>query len=116
MPNWQPNRQDVRWNQEAARQAIAALNHAADELARTAQEREVAAHQATAQWRGRHRQTFDERLRDTQARARDLAEDYRAAARRIAQASDHARDEQLRREQDRQRWQREQDDENRRNQ
>jgi hypothetical protein len=107
MPNWQPNWQNVRWDYDAADQAVAALRRAAEELERTADERQRAAQRATTEWRGTHRATFDAYLREALNRARALATEYRDAARRIALASQRAHEEQRRRVAQRERWQQE---------
>ncbi len=111
MPNWNPNWQDVRWDHGAATEAVAALRRAAAELDHAATERFRAALQATAEWRGVHRCTFDAGLQRSLAVARDLVRSYHAAAERIVQASQWARDEQHRRERERERWRRERDEE-----
>ncbi len=113
MPNWQPNWQNVRWDQSAASHAATALRAAADELERSAREREAAAEQARAEWRGMHRMRFDAHIIETLSRARALAAQYRDAAARIMQASTRAHDEQAQRMRDRERWQREKEQEER---
>jgi len=94
---------NVVWNWGAANDAMSALRRAADLLDRTADERQYKAREATAEWRGAHRDRFDDELRRILQRARDLAAEYRNTANRIAQASQHARDEQNRREEERRR-------------
>jgi uncharacterized protein YukE len=89
---------DVRWNHAAADAASAALRRAAGELRRTAAERSRAAQQATAEWRGPYRATFDHHLRTALSGAEDLARRYEEAAARIDRASEDARKEQQRRE------------------
>jgi uncharacterized protein YukE len=116
MPNWQPNWQDVRWNQAAASRAIAELRRVAEELDETAGERARVAGEATAQWQGDHRRAFDGYLAAVLTDARRLAHAYREAARQIAQASERARVEQAHRERERARWRREQAAERRRDQ
>lgn len=116
MPNWHPNWQDVRWNHDAANRAIAALRRIAEELERTAQERMAAARLASGDFRGPHADTFEAHVAEVHGRAHALAAYYREAAGRIAQASERARAEQLRRVQQRDRWRREWEDERRRGQ
>jgi hypothetical protein len=116
MPNWQPNWQDVRWNQAAASRAIAELRRVAEELDQTSGERTRLAGEATAHWKGDHRLAFDGYLAAVLRDARRLAHEYREAARQIAQASERARAEQAHRERERARWRRERDAEQRREQ
>ena len=104
MPNWEPNWQDVRWNHGAADEAIAALRHAADLLDQTADERSRVAGEATAEWRGRYRDEFDDHLEQMLRRARELTGEYRHAAGNIAKASQQVYEEQKRRERERERW------------
>ncbi len=107
MPNWEPNWQDVRWDHGAAEEAMAALRRTADLLDQMAQERARVAREATAEWRGRYREEFDAHFEQMQRRARELAEECRHAASRIAWADHQAYVEQKRREWDRERWRRE---------
>jgi hypothetical protein len=89
---------DVNWNHAAADAASAALRRAAGELRRTAGERSRAAQEATTEWRGEHRNTFDEYLRKTLSEAEALAQRYDEAAARIDRASAQALEEQARRD------------------
>lgn len=114
MPNWQPNWQDVVWDWGAANQAINALRRAADMLDESAATRRQLAGQAQEEWRGKYRDQFDVRLAKMMQTANGLAAEYRAAAGRIARASEDARNEQNRRERDRERWHREKREEERR--
>jgi uncharacterized protein YukE len=98
-----PNIPDIHWNHAVADAAIAALRRAAAELRRTAGDRAAVARQATAEWRGAHRETFDDYLRRALYEAEDLARRYDEAAARIARASERAREEQRRRERERER-------------
>jgi hypothetical protein len=93
-----PDIPNVKWNHANASAASAALRRAASELRRTAGDRNRAARAATAEWRGKHRVTFDEHLRKTLRDAEDLAGRFDAAARRIDGASADAREEQARRD------------------
>jgi uncharacterized protein YukE len=97
---------NVKWNHADADAAARALQRAASELRRTAGDRTRAAQAATAEWRGKHRETFDEHLRKTLSAAEDLARRYDNAARRINSASSDAREEQRRRERKREEQQR----------
>jgi len=114
MPTWQPDWQDVRWDQAASARAASELRRVADELDRSVFERASAAESATGEWRGVNRRRFDEHLRGGARRARELAADFRAAAGRIDQAAQRARDDQLRRVRDRERWRLEKEAESRR--
>jgi hypothetical protein len=114
MPNWQPNRNPVRWDHGAADQAVRALYRAADELDHVLAERQRAAGVATADWRGRYRLEFDTHLSSAIQRSRALADEYRAAARSISTAGQRASDEQRRRNDEVRRWEDERRDEERR--
>lgn len=114
MPNWSPIWENVRWDREAAVRAVAALRRTADEIESTAIERERTASRAQAQWKGRHRETFDSYLHDALRRAHALAADYREAAARIERETQRAEAEQRRRVADRERWRREKEEEERR--
>jgi uncharacterized protein YukE len=96
-----PNIPDVHWNFGAAGEAQAALRRAAAELRSTSGDRARAAQQAAAQWRGPHREHFDDYLRRALREAEQLAQRYEEAAARIARASERAREEQRRRERER---------------
>lgn len=113
MPNWQPNWNNVVWNWGAANDAVSALRRAAGLLEQTGSERRRKAQAATDEWRGFFRSEFDGDLGRMLSRAHDLAEEYLAAADRIAGASDRAHREQKRREAERARWQREKEAEER---
>lgn len=114
MPNWQPNWADVRWDWGASDAAGAALRRMADLLDGTAHEREQAARQAQAEWRGVYRDRFDTELAQMLSRAHGLANDCRDAAGRVARAAQQAYAEQQHREQERERWRREKAEEDRR--
>lgn len=104
MPNWQPNWENVRWDHGAAHAAVVALRRAAELLENAVAQKERAANEARAQWRGRYRDEFEERFSRLRNRARELSEQYRHAANQILRASEWAREEQRRREWDRARW------------
>ncbi len=114
MPNWQPNWNNVRWNWGAADAATAALRRAANLLDGTADKRAGAAGEAQAQWRGLHRDRFDNELTQILGRGHSLASECRAAADRVTSASQRAADEQRHRERERERWRREKEEEDRR--
>jgi hypothetical protein len=114
MPAWQPDWQDVRWDQAASARAASELRRIADEIDRSCFERGAAAEQATREWRGAHRRKFDDHLREAMRQARALAEEYRIAAARIDQAAQRAREEQTRRVRERERWRLEKESEDRR--
>jgi hypothetical protein len=92
---------------------MAALRRTADLLDHTAQERSRVAEEATREWRGRYREEFDERLDRMLTRARELANQCRDAAARIAWADHQAYIEQRHREWERERWRREKEAEER---
>jgi len=107
MPNWTPNWNDVRWDWGAGDEAAAALRRAADKLGGTARERLRVAREAQAEWRGRYRDEFDVHLDRMVRQARELADEYRQVASRIASAGRRAYEEQRHREYERERWRRE---------
>lgn len=113
MPTWEPNWNDVKWDHNAADEAALALRQAAELLEETAAQREQLAWGATAEWRGRYREQFDERLVQVLRRARQLAQEYREKAGEIARMSQLAYEEQKRRERERERWRREKEEEER---
>lgn len=112
MPNWQPNWNNVRWNHVTADQAVSALRRVAQILRQTQIDREIAAQRAADEWRGPHRETFDNYCGDARGRSLELADAYDAAARQIAESSARATSEQRHREAERERWHREKDAEN----
>jgi hypothetical protein len=114
MPNWSPNWNDVRWNWAAADAAVAALHSAAGLLDATADERARVAREAQAEWRGLFRDRFDGELTGILDRGHALAAECRAAAGRVASASNRAREEQRHRERERARWRREKEEDRRR--
>lgn len=114
MPNWNPNWQNVRWDHAAAAAAIVALNRAAAEVDRLAGERAGAALVVLGEWRGGHREDFNEQLQRAAAADRDLAADLRRAAGELARLGQQARTEQARRERERDEWRRECEREDRR--
>lgn len=109
MPNWQ----DVCWNHGAADAAIGALNRVASELERLAGERVRMAHSLLAEWRGKRRNEFDQRMRQFDHEDATLAQDLRWAAQEVARLSEMAREEQARRERERAEWEAEQERESR---
>lgn len=113
MPAWEPNWNDVRWDDGAANDAAIALRRAAELLEETSARRERLAREATAEWRGRYREEFDERLTHTLRKARQLAQEYRAKANEILHKSQLAYEEQKHRERERERWHREKEEEER---
>jgi hypothetical protein len=116
MPSWQPNWQDVPWDEVAAVRAISELRRAAEEIEQALLGLSAAEREAQESWHGGQRRLFDEYRLDATKRARALAEEYREAARRIAWASQTIRDEQLRRVAGRERWRQEEAAEERRRQ
>jgi hypothetical protein len=113
MPNWSPNWTDVRWDHAAANAAVAALNQAAGALESGNTERIRQAKAAVEEWLGPHRLTFDDYLTRVLKEGGDLAVAYRQSAQAIANASRQATDEQNQRLRDRQRWETENDQEQR---
>jgi hypothetical protein len=111
VPNWQPDWEDVRWNYVAADRAAAELDRAAGELESTSDARRQVADTSAAEWRGAYRRRFDQQLTETLRAAWWQAGEFRDAAARIRRATQWARDEQLRRERERERWRREKADE-----
>ncbi len=107
MPNWEPNRNNVRWDHAAAAEAARELERVAGFLEETRHRRSQMADEARVEWRGRCRDEFDERLSRTLHRAVDLAEELRAKAAEIRAADRHAYAEQRRRELERERWEHE---------
>jgi hypothetical protein len=103
-PNWR----NVAWDHRASDEAIAALRRAAGEIERALDEDARRAQGATAEWRGQTRADFDQR----RGRLRDdmiaLAADCRAAAEQVYRAAADAADEQRRREEAREAWERDQ--------
>jgi len=114
MPNWNPNWNNVTWNEGAARDAANELRRSADLLEETAARRLRAADVARAEWRGRYREQFDGDLTQMLRRARELAEQMRNKARAIDDATRRAKEEQRHRERERERWRAEKRDEERR--
>ncbi|MEI7772500.1 MAG: hypothetical protein WCI67_21100, partial [Chloroflexales bacterium] len=114
MPSWNPNWQDVRWDHGASDAAISALGRAASEVDHLAGERARAALTMLGEWRGEHRQSFDDRLRRADGEDVALADDLRRAAHDLARLGQQARDEQARRERERAEWDRECEGERRR--
>jgi uncharacterized protein YukE len=107
MPNWQPNWNNVRWDWGASDTAITSLRRSADKLDQLTNERVRVAREAQREWRGKYREDFDDHLDRLVARARDIANQLRDAANRIASASQRAHEEQRHRENERARWWRE---------
>lgn len=116
MPNWQPNRNPVRWDWGAASEAVAALERAAARIEETLHERLRLAAEAQQEWRGRYRDQFDGDLERIKTRARQLISEYRAKAWEIRSASERALQEKHRREAEIARWEREKAEEDRRRQ
>jgi hypothetical protein len=94
----------VRWNHFAASQAIRALENAANLVDDSWSDRRRAATVATATWRGRHREAFDNYLKDTERGSRLLAAELRDKANEIRRQDAAAYEEQRRRERERRRW------------
>lgn len=113
MPNWEPNWEDVRWDHAAAAAAAAALERTALTLEHQAGQQRAAADQGTAEWRGEHRRTFDERFQRQLSAAAQLAERCRGLSGRVRELDGQARAEQVRREREREDWERERERERR---
>ena len=104
MPDWNPNWDDVRWNASAAGSAAHALDVAASKLDEGLSRRSRYAKEAQAEWRGLHRDTFDEALRRMQLRSNELVAEYRRVVQRLRSATAAAQAEQRHREAERVRW------------
>ena len=104
MPAWQPNWEDVRFDHAGAQEAALEC----DACAAFLDGRHVALGPAIAaarvEWRGLHRQRFDDETDLLDHEARGLADELRLTAARIRADADAARAEQRRRELDRERW------------
>lgn len=100
MPNWQ----DVCWDYGAADAAISALNRAAGEIERMSGERARVAISVLSEWRGGHREHFNQRLRQVDWEDSALSSALRRAGQEIAYLSQQAREEQARRERERAEW------------
>lgn len=114
MPNWNPNRNPVNWNHQAAREAINELRRAAQLLEESVSRRRQAAGVAQAEWRGRFREQFDQDLERMVSEARDLAGRMRRKAQQIEDASNRAQAETDHRRREIERWEREKKEEERR--
>jgi len=77
-------------------------------------ERARVARTLLGEWRGAHRESFDERLRRAGGDDTALAGDLRRAAQMLARLSQRAREEQARRVRERAEWERERERERRR--
>jgi hypothetical protein len=66
------------------------------------------------EWRGEHRESFNERLRQADGEDTALVGDLRRAAQEVSRLSQQAREEQARRERERDEWDRECESERRR--
>jgi uncharacterized protein YukE len=106
-PNWNPNREKVKWDYGAASEAANELRRAASLLRETATRRSAAAEAAKAEWRGRYREEFDRKLSDMLRQAREMADQMERKAREIESASERARAEERRRRDEIERWERE---------
>ena len=104
MPAWQPNWEDVRFDHAGAQEAALEC----DACAAFLDGRHVALGPAIAaarvEWRGVHRQRFDDETATLDRESDVLADELRLTAARIRAEADAARVEQRRRELDRERW------------
>ncbi len=100
----QPNWQDVRFNHQAAGEAIEQCRSAAAELRSITEQRNALASVAREGWQGRYRSEFDEDLPALTTGARRVAALLDALAQAIEAAAEGALLEQGSREQQRQRW------------
>ena len=110
-PNWN----DVEWSHVAAGNMIRELYRVALALEhnRIALQREVEPVQQ--EWRGNHRENFDQRHQQKMTWNNGLAEQCRTLARRIESLSEQAREEQAARERARELWREEKAREDRAN-
>ena len=104
MPAWQPNWEDVRFDHAGAQEAALEC----DACAAFLDGRHVALGPAIAaarvEWRGVHRQRFDDETATLDRESDVLADELRLTAARIRAEADEARVGQRRRELDRERW------------
>ncbi len=111
MPDWQPNWIDVDFDHAAATAAATACDDAADRLSTSRTELSSLASGAVVGWRGNARSNFDsgvDRIDDESFR---VMSSLRAQADAIRSGATRARVEQQDREDDRDRWRRERDEE-----
>ncbi|MDP8960918.1 MAG: hypothetical protein M3N32_04800 [Actinomycetota bacterium] len=104
----QPNWQDVRFNQAAAREALEQCRSVAAELRSISQQRSGLASLAREGWQGRYRDEFDEDLAARISGARTAAALLDALALAIEAAAEGALQEQRGRERQRQLWRQQQ--------
>ena len=104
MPGWQPNWEDVRFDHAGAQEAAAECDACAAFLDGRQAALGPAIAAARVEWRGLHRQRFDDETDLLDHEARGLADELRLTAARIRADADAARAEQRRRELDRERW------------
>lgn len=104
MPGWQPNWEDVRFDHAGAQEAAAQCDGCAAFLDGRHAALGPAIAAARVEWRGVHRERFDDETVLLDHEARVLADELRLTAARIRADADAARQEQRRREFDRERW------------
>jgi K+-sensing histidine kinase KdpD len=107
MPTWQPNWEDVDFDHEAARAAVAECRSAAGALDSgfTGFATAVTTLDADGAWVGMYRVDFDDARAIVEADAGATAEELRTLASAIENAIAHAIYEQARRERERENWQ-----------
>ena len=114
MPNWEPNWNDVKWDEGAAIDAARALFRAADKLDEIIERRVREAAGAQKEWRGRHSEQFDDYLNEMGLRSRRISQEYRETARKIIHRTQLAMQDQRNREKERERWKQQKAEEERR--
>ena len=104
MPSWQPNWEDVRFDYAGAEEAAQECDECAQFISGRHAVLGPPLAEARVEWRGVHRQRFDD---ETAALDRDadlLTDELRMTAAQIRAEAEEARIEQHRRELDRERW------------
>ena len=104
MPSWQPNWEDVRFDYAGAEEAAQDCDECAQFISGRHAVLGPPLAEARIEWRGAHRQRFDD---ETAALDRDadlLTDELRMTAARIRADAEEARIEQHRRALDRERW------------
>jgi uncharacterized protein YukE len=107
MPGWNPNWQDVRFNYAAAAEYVETCRTTANGMEMWQKGRDRNARTARRDWGGPHRDTFDHERREINRQTEQLIDELRQSERSVRRAAEAARGEQLQREWDRSRWNRE---------
>ena len=104
MPAWQPNWEDVRFDYTGAEEAAAECDGCAGFLRGRHAVLGPPMAEARVEWRGVHRQRFDDEMEAMDRDADLLTDELRMTAARIRAEADEARMEQHARELARERW------------